>query len=1537
MAYTLCRLRMNRVLVLRLTLLIPAAWSVRGTDFNFVNPAGGNWSNAANWSPTGVPGLMDTATLGGTGAYTVTLDVDATVVGLNVGGSSGSPTLTIPAHTLRITGTGEIVSGGTLRMTGGTLSGNLTIGLGGRLELSGGGQKVFDRLSLVNRGAVTWNGGGLAATSLGPRSEIVNAGDWEIKSAVNLTYGGGAPFPRFINTGTFRSSSGNGLATVTSWIFENQNQVEVQSGSLFFINAESVIDGLWSTAAGAAIQFQSARYTYTPDASFTGAGDARIGVGGLLVLSGNQPPPNLKLGGGRVQVESGFQGGSITNLTIDGASLEGTNTVSGILTINGGRLAGELTIAAGGRLQFLTSAQKFLDALTLINHGVVSWMGGTLNDGALPSRSRITNTGLWELGFNGAFSYTGPSPYPRFINSGTFRKTAGGGTGLFVGWSFENQNLVEVQAGALSFSTAGGVIDGTWNTSAGSGIQFQTGSYGYTADAKFMGAGQSQFTGSTLLLTGSLTPPNLKLAGGTILVAPGFQGGSITNLAIDGAKLDTTNSVTGTLTMNAGRLSGQLLIASGGQLQFLTTTAKFFENVALMNQGLVSWVAGGLNELAGSSRSIITNAGVWDMALGGELVYNGGKPLPRFINTGTFRKSAGAGAGQIAGWEFENESRVEVQSGALVFSSTGFRIDGTWSMAAGASVQFVSGTYEHTPEASFTGPGDGRFVGGTFVASGMNTPPNLKFNGGTVLLDPGFQGGRITELTIDGAKLETTNTVTGKLTLNSGRLGGKLGIAPGGQLELASNGSKFFDSLFLFNQGLVSWTGGGLAEGGFLSHSLVTNAGVWELAFDGTLSSGSVGEPPRFVNQGLFRKTGGTRTSVVRSWEFENQGTVDLRVGRFQFTQNIVVGPASRIRFSLAGKNSLTDFGVLQIDGTANLAGTLEVMFAGGFQPVPGDSFQIIDYIAAGTDFTTLAGEADQFEVLKEATRLRLRGRPGLAASRPPDITQQPVGRASAPGDTVILNIVATGSPAPSYQWRRNGQNLPGESSPQLEVIIKGPENAGSYTCVVYNEGGAVLSESAVVTVKADVLPFTDVFSTRGEINTLSGVGVSTNTSATREVGEPLHAGKDGNTSVWISYLATVTGALELSTFGSDFDTLLAVYTGSIVGALTPVIADDDDAGFYTSRARFSVVAGTRYGVAVDGRAGASGNLVFRWLLKPAEPAPPRILVPPKNQLAREGGTAVFSVSAADTQAFQWYKDGVALVDGGRVGGSTTSILTIAGILLEDVANYRVELRGNGTLLSSIAALQLNPAVPDEAALPMVGTRDKFSDFLDERNAGFLPGSERGAAPAGQARRNGLFRGVSGTVIFSTVGSSTEPGEPIPCGYLGGASQWFDYQADFDGVLTVDSAESRFDTVVAAYYNNCVLCSTTQEVLQALVPLACNNDASPLIPTSRMSFSVTNGSIYSVVVDGVNGASGIAKLTYAATRTPLTLTMPVRNADGRIQFRVNGGKGLMVRVDVSPDLRTFSPVLTNSIPNGGFVFTDSSPAPIGRYFRAVYP
>ena len=102
--------------------------------------------------------------------------------------------------------------------------------------------------------------------------------------------------------------------------------------------------------------------------------------------------------------------------------------------------------------------------------------------------------------------------------------------------------------------------------------------------------------------------------------------------------------------------------------------------------------------------------------------------------------------------------------------------------------------------------------------------------------------------------------------------------------------------------------------------------------------------------------------------------------------------------------------------------------------------------------------------------------------------------------------------------------------------------------------------------------------------------------TATREPGEPQHAGNAGGASVWFRWTAARSGTATFSTEGSDFDTLLGVYRSAPNGGLVMVASSDDVVGATTSRVQFPVTAGDVLLIAVDGRqftptTAASGHL----------------------------------------------------------------------------------------------------------------------------------------------------------------------------------------------------------------------------------------------------------------------------------------------------------------------------------------------------------
>lgn len=132
--------------------------------------------------------------------------------------------------------------------------------------------------------------------------------------------------------------------------------------------------------------------------------------------------------------------------------------------------------------------------------------------------------------------------------------------------------------------------------------------------------------------------------------------------------------------------------------------------------------------------------------------------------------------------------------------------------------------------------------------------------------------------------------------------------------------------------------------------------------------------------------------------------------------------------------------------------------------------------------------------------------------------------------------------------------------------------------------------------------PVNDNFSAaRSLASAASGAVTGSNVDATKETGEPDHAGNPGGHSVWFSWTAPADGNAFFTTIESSFDTLLAVYTGVAVNSLTPVAANDDDPLFGAqSTVSFAVSSGVTYMLAVDGFAGKIGHIRLSWGRSPA-------------------------------------------------------------------------------------------------------------------------------------------------------------------------------------------------------------------------------------------------------------------------------------------------------------------------------------------------
>ena len=83
----------------------------------------------------------------------------------------------------------------------------------------------------------------------------------------------------------------------------------------------------------------------------------------------------------------------------------------------------------------------------------------------------------------------------------------------------------------------------------------------------------------------------------------------------------------------------------------------------------------------------------------------------------------------------------------------------------------------------------------------------------------------------------------------------------------------------------------------------------------------------------------------------------------------------------------------------------------------------------------------------------------------PPAITSQPASRHVLVGNPASLVVSATGTPAPDYQWQKDGVNLPAAVLPDYFIATASTNDTGLYLVVVTNGYGSVTSAPASLVV----------------------------------------------------------------------------------------------------------------------------------------------------------------------------------------------------------------------------------------------------------------------------------------------------------------------------------------------------------------------------------------------------------------------------------------------------------------------------------------
>jgi hypothetical protein len=372
--------------------------------------------------------------------------------------------------------------------------------------------------------------------------------------------------------------------------------------------------------------------------------------------------------------------------------------------------------------------------------------------------------------------------------------------------------------------------------------------------------------------------------------------------------------------------------------------------------------------------------------------------------------------------------------------------------------------------------------------------------------------------------------------------------------------------------------------------------------------------------------------------------------------------------------------------------------------------------------------------------------------------------------------------------------------------------------------------------------PPNDDFAAAEQLAGESGTLSASNAGATAEAGEPAPQGEQGGASVWYRWTGPKTQKMRLDVYDEGFGSLLAVYTGETVGALTPV-AGQFTSTWMHSKMTFDALAGTEYRIAVDGGSGDIGAFTLRW--KPAGPANDDFL----------DAEAIEEVEAQRAISNAWAtKEEGEPAHAGQAGGASV------WYRWTPPAQGTLTLDTDGSTVPTLLAVYSGDALPDLTEVASDDSLDGSATIRLEADGPRLwVAVDTVGGTAGTLSLNLDFRpahddfahaevisGVFGSGWLGILGATSQPSEPPHAGVAAERSVWWRWTAPATGTA-VFRAWAGTDSRFAAYRGM---------TLATLVPLdsdsVADGQGDPRYDPGflEVRFKAVEGTAYRFAVDG---------------------------------------------------------------------------------------
>ena len=442
------------------------------------NAVSGAWSTAANWSTGSVPTASDSVVIDQPGFYTITMDVNAIVWNLMLGGASGTQTLTGTGRTLTLNGAGVVGANGVVSLNTSTINGTGSLTNQGTATITGGSLSLglatpgllVIRQSVTMSGSLSTPGTLRVQGAAGFNTSLTVANGWTNTGRIELTDVAGLGSTLTVSGGTLVNApsgvidvqAGGGGSRTLAAALDNQGTVTVSRFlSLGAPNATHTNSGTINLIGGPLSLGQSGT------GSFTNTGTGVVFMSQNWIVSGG----TLNLTGGSVSA-GGLLSVSSATLNYVPAALPAR------MSLNGGTVTGGLTIPSGQTLQLETS--NFASAVTaqgtLVTQQAVTIGGALLTPGTLRVNA--------PSGFTTTLTVTNG-----WTNTGTVELTDAAG----------NTSQLTVTNGTLTNASTGAI-----NVLAGSGSR--------TITAALVDNSGTMTINRSLSLNGALNQQNLSVA-----------------------------------------------------------------------------------------------------------------------------------------------------------------------------------------------------------------------------------------------------------------------------------------------------------------------------------------------------------------------------------------------------------------------------------------------------------------------------------------------------------------------------------------------------------------------------------------------------------------------------------------------------------------------------------------------------------------------------------------------------------------------------------------------------------------------------------------------------------------------------------------------------------------------------------------------------------------------------------------------------------------------------------------------------------------